>query len=119
MAWTAHTGEVSHSGSEDQNTPVQVENVLYACTPTDVVVAMDADSGRVLWRHDPHVTPGFWNRCRGVGVYEAAIAAGLNTAPGAASVPCRRRLVNSTIDGRLFALAAAPGAVLIARLGAI
>ena len=108
VAWTAHTGEASHPGSEDQNTPVQVGRVLYACTPTDVVVAIDADSGRVLWRHDPHVKPGFWNRCRGVGVYETAAMQGL--APSAVAAPCDRRIVNSTIDGRMFELDAATGA---------
>ena len=108
VAWTAHTGEAPHSGSEDQDTPVQIGNILYACTPTDVVVAMDADSGRVLWRHDPHVQPGFWNRCRGVGVYEAAAARNAGAKPAAAA--CGRRIVNSTIDGRLFELDAATGA---------
>lgn len=108
VAWIAHTGERPNAGSEDQDTPVQVGSTLYACTPTDVVVALSADTGRVLWRHDPHVKPGFWNRCRGVGVYETAAARG--AAPGAALAPCDRRIVNTTIDGRMFALDAASGA---------
>ena len=108
LAWTAHTGEVKNRGSEDQNTPMQVGDTLYACTPLDVTVAMDADTGAVKWRHDPRVKPGFWNRCRGVGYYEtpAAVAAG----PGKPAAPCDRRIINTTIDGRMFALDAATGA---------
>lgn len=108
LAWTAHTGEVLNKGSEDQNTPMQVGDTLYVCTPLDVTVAMDADTGAVKWRHDPHVKPGFWNRCRGVGYYEtaAAVAAG----PGKPVGPCDRRILNTTIDGRMFALDAASGA---------
>ena len=104
LAWTAHTGEVPNKGSEDQNTPIQVGDTLFACTPLDVTLAMDVDTGAVKWRHDPHVKPGFWNRCRGVGYYETpAVAAGKATAP------CDRRIINTTIDGRLFALDAATG----------
>ena len=108
LAWTAHTGEKINAGSEDQNTPLQVGDTLYVCTPLDVVQAMDADTGAVKWRHDPQVKPGFWNRCRGVGYFEtpAAIAAGPTGAVG----PCDRRIVNTTIDGRMFALDAATGA---------
>ena len=108
LAWTAHTGEVLNRGSEDQNTPIQVGDTLYACTPLDVTVAMDADTGAVKWRHDPHVKPGFWNRCRGVGYYEtpAVLAAG----PGKPAGPCDRRIINTTIDGRMFAMDVANGA---------
>ena len=108
LAWTIHTGERPNKGSEDQNTPVQIGDTLYLCTPTNVVIAVDADTGREKWRHDPKATPRFWNRCRGVGYYETAAAQA--AAPGAELAPCERRIISSTIDARLFALDAKTGA---------
>ena len=72
VAWTFRTGEKPNRGSQDQNTPVQVGDKLYVCTPTNIVIALDADTGKELWRHDPKVKPFFWNRCRGVGYWDGA-----------------------------------------------
>src|SRR4051812_21901502 len=72
VAWTFRTGEKPNRGSQDQNTPLQVGDTVYVCTPTNVVIALDADTGKEKWRHDPHVKPFFWNRCRGVGYWDAA-----------------------------------------------
>jgi quinate dehydrogenase (quinone) len=127
VAWTFRTGEPARRGSEDQNTPEQVGDTLYLCTPTNVVIAVDADTGKEKWRHDPHVKPGFWNRCRGVGYWEAggpptptagkatAATATPAKAPAAAplkaqaAAPCARRIFSSTIDAQLFALDAETG----------
>ncbi|MET0272406.1 MAG: PQQ-binding-like beta-propeller repeat protein, partial [Phenylobacterium sp.] len=103
VAWTLRTGDIATGGSEDQNTPIQVGDTVYACTPRNIVIAIDADTGQERWRHDPKVKPHFWNRCRGVGYYEAA------KAPGAAAQPCDRRIVSTTIDARMFALDAPTG----------
>ena len=70
VAWTFRTGEKPNRGSEDQNTPMQVGDTLYICTPTNVVIAVDADTGKEKWRHDPRVKTGYWNRCRGVGYWD-------------------------------------------------
>ena len=63
VAWTFQTREAPNRGSEDQSTPMQIGDKVYLCTPTNVVIALDADSGKEIWRHDPMVKPGFWNRC--------------------------------------------------------
>lgn len=88
VAWTFRTGEKPHRGSQDQNTPLQVGDTVYVCTPTNVVIALDADTGRQKWRHDPKVQPFFWNRCRGVGYWDGtqpkvAVAGAAATAPAA------------------------------------
>ncbi len=90
VAWTFRTGERPNRGSQDQNTPLQVGDTVYVCTPTNVVIALDADTGKPRWRHDPKVKPGFWNRCRGVGYWDGsqpkvavAGAAGALPAPAA------------------------------------
>lgn len=121
VAWTFRTGETPNKGNQDQNTPLQVGDTLYACTPTNVVIAIDADTGKEKWRHDPHVKPFFWNRCRGVGYWDgtqpggvAAPVTATKAAPAVAAAAkaaplCARRIISSTINAQLFALDAATG----------
>jgi quinate dehydrogenase (quinone) len=135
LAWTFRTGEKPLRGSQDQNTPLMVGDTVYVCTPTNVVIAVDADTGKEKWRHDPHVKPHFWNRCRGVGYWDAAepkltptaapgpaapkpapkptpkpAAEAAAATPVAAAAPlCRRRIISTTINAQLFALDADTG----------
>lgn len=115
VAWTFRTGEKPNRGSADQNTPIQVGDTLYVCTPTNVVIALDADSGREKWRHDPKVKAGFWNRCRGVGYWDGTqppLGASTPAKPAAAlpaAAPCTRRIISTTINAQMFALDAATG----------
>jgi glucose dehydrogenase len=49
VAWVAHTGDIPQSngsGAEDQNTPLQIGDTLYVCTPYSKVLALDVDSGK-------------------------------------------------------------------------
>ena len=108
VAWTFRTGD-SGAGellSEDQNTPLQIGDTLYACTRNNRVYALDADSGAVRWSFDPRpVPPPLWRRCRSLGYHETAT-------PGPAGDPageCQRRILLTTIDNRLIALDAANG----------
>ena len=53
-AWTYHTGDVAISdgnGAEDQMTPLQVGDKVFICTPHNNIIALDADSGKELWKH--------------------------------------------------------------------
>ncbi|CAK8738738.1 Quinate/shikimate dehydrogenase (quinone) [Sodalis praecaptivus] len=72
MAWIAHTGDIPHSlgaGAEDQNTPLQVGDMLYVCTAYGKVLALEGDSGTVRWRFDPKAHAPNWQRCCGLGYY--------------------------------------------------
>ncbi|MGR9296975.1 membrane-bound PQQ-dependent dehydrogenase, glucose/quinate/shikimate family [Rhizobium leguminosarum] len=93
LAWTYRTGK---SDGADQNTPLQIGDTVYTCTPTDVIAALDADTGKPRWTFDPKATAPYWQRCRGLGYYkmpqEAQSADGL----------CNERLVQTTIDARLL-----------------
>src|SRR5258708_40033927 len=51
IAWTYDTGEPG--GAEV--TPIQVGGMVYFSTPKEVVVALDPDSGREVWRFDPKI----------------------------------------------------------------
>ena len=87
----------THETRGHEATPLVADGVMYATLPWSIVVALDAATGRELWRHDPAV-PKAWGRhacCdvvnRGVALY-------------------RGRVYVGTLDGRLVALDAKTGA---------
>ncbi len=94
VAWVAHTGDIpqsSGSGAEDQNTPLQIGDTLYVCTPYSKVLALDVDSGKEKWRYDAKATAPNWQRCRGLGYYEdssALASPAQNNAPPPARAVC-------------------------------
>jgi quinoprotein glucose dehydrogenase len=58
VAWEWRPGEdaLQEFGTRPgnfQNTPLMIDNVLYVSTPYNRVVAIDAESGKELWSHDP------------------------------------------------------------------
>ncbi|MEJ5152805.1 membrane-bound PQQ-dependent dehydrogenase, glucose/quinate/shikimate family [Comamonas sp. MYb396] len=122
VAWTFHTGDVPQStgaGAEDQTTPLQVGDKVFVCTPSNNVIALDADTGKQLWRHDTnsHVG-GVWERCRGLAYFDANAPLPVPQVAGSSPVQpvalpagdqCQRRIVMNTIDARLFAINADNG----------
>lgn len=104
IAWTLRTGDVTFNGAENQNSPLQIGNILYPCTPTNQVMAVRGDTGEQLWRFDPKVkvsdTAG-WMRCRSLAYQEFAELP--DGAPG------KTRLYLTTGDMRLIALDANTG----------
>lgn len=103
VAWTFRTGEINDS-ADFEATPLQIGNSLYFCTAHNRIFSIDADTGRKNWLFDPHTNvKGNWNRCRGVGYYQAPSAA------GAGRADCDARIIATTVDARLFALDAATG----------
>jgi quinoprotein glucose dehydrogenase len=67
VAWTYDSHD-AFRGSEMQSNPVVVDGVLYATTPTLKVVAIDAKSGREIWKFDPSGGAGTGGRFRHRGV---------------------------------------------------
>ncbi len=122
VAWTFRTGDVPQStgaGAEDQTTPLQVGDKVFVCTPSNNVIALDADTGKPLWRHDTnsHVG-GVWERCRGLAYFDANAPLPVPQVAGSSPVQpvalpagdqCQRRIVMNTIDARLFAINADNG----------
>lgn len=109
-AWETHTGGTPTTAAFQklygtENTPLKVGNLLYMCTAKNVVVALDAATGKTAWRFDPKV-PDAWipytTACRGVAYYQV---------PGeAAGTACAARIIEGTLDSRLIALDATTGA---------
>ncbi len=94
LAWSYATG--TNRGLEA--TPIVEDGVLYATGSWSVVFALDARTGRELWRFDPHVAGEVGARaCCDVVNRGVALHAG--------------RVYLGALDGRLFALDAETGAV--------
>ncbi|WP_442801069.1 membrane-bound PQQ-dependent dehydrogenase, glucose/quinate/shikimate family [Serratia rubidaea] len=113
VAWVYHTGRRT-TGSAigvDENTPLQVGNVLYSCTPENLITALDADSGKALWKFDPQAKTAEHVTCRGVGYYDVnkddSLSADEKSAP--ALQQCPQRILVSTVDARFMALNARTG----------
>lgn len=53
VAWTFDSGD-AYPGSEMQCNPLVVNGVLYATTPKANVIALNAATGKLLWRFDPN-----------------------------------------------------------------
>ncbi|MDU4251850.1 glucose/quinate/shikimate family membrane-bound PQQ-dependent dehydrogenase [Pseudomonas sp.] len=121
VAWTYHTGDVAISdgnGAEDQLTPLQVGDKVFICTPHNNLIALDADTGKELWKNEINARSKVWQRCRGMAYFDATRQIAQPTQPNsspiiATSVPaganCQRRLLTNTIDARLIAVDADTG----------
>ncbi|MEJ1972116.1 MAG: PQQ-binding-like beta-propeller repeat protein [Lacunisphaera sp.] len=53
VAWTYHAGEARPDTSQMQCNPLVIDGVIYATTPSLKVVALEAATGRELWRFSP------------------------------------------------------------------
>lgn len=74
VAWTYHTGDVAISdgnGAEDQLTPLQIGNKMFICTPHNNLIALDADTGKELWKNEVNAKSAVWQRCRGMAYFDA------------------------------------------------
>ena len=108
-AWTYRTGELgagfaSAAKLTFEATPVLAFGLLYLETATNIVIALDPESGRERWRFDAHIerTRRYAEAsARGVSVWAAG-------EPGQAGA-CRRRVFTGTLDARLLALDADTG----------
>jgi len=108
VAWTFRTGELAQMTAYTfQNTPTQIGDTLYVCTPRNKVFALDAETGAQRWMFDPQTeSVPVWNRCRGVGYYEPAAQYATQAFDDGT---CAQRIVLTTIDARLIQLDAKTG----------
>jgi quinoprotein glucose dehydrogenase len=109
VAWTFRTGELGQ-GVKDwrrsafEATPILYDGTLYLTTSSTDVIAVNAASGQLRWRHDSqsrrdlHYSDGV---SRGV-----SLMVDKQSAPEA---PCHARIFAPTLDGRLLALDAENG----------
>ena len=74
-----------------EGTPVVVDGVMYATSAWTITVALDAKTGKELWRYDPKVPPE-WSRFVCCDVVSRGLAV------------WRGKVIIATLDGRLIAL---------------
>jgi quinoprotein glucose dehydrogenase len=131
-AWRIRTGDMPTAKDPveitNQNTPLKVNGMLYACTAHSKVLALDPDTGKEIWRFDPQIQGpngddfrGWAHMtCRGVSYYDEAnftkadaisTPATLSDAGKAIAASCPRRLFLPTADARLIAINADTGKV--------
>jgi quinoprotein glucose dehydrogenase len=97
VAWTYSFGMKDPFSLEP--VPLKVGNSVYACNEEDVVAALDATTGKQLWRFDPAVQKTGVPTCRGVAYYRVPNATGA----------CAERIYVDTRDARLIAVDARTG----------
>ncbi len=115
VAWTFRTGDMH--GPDDplettmEVTPIKANHMVYLCSPHQIVFALDAATGQLKWKFDPHLrdNPTFQHlTCRGVSYHETKPQA--VTATGTpAPADCPRRIFLGTNDAQMFALNADTG----------
>ena len=117
-AWTYHTGDFKGPNDPgeiaNEVTPLKVNDMLYLCTPHNIVIALNPDTGKEIWRHDPKINRDAASYqhmiCRGVAYWDVnAGRAKNNPAPEAASMECPRRILAPTMDGTMIAVNADTG----------
>lgn len=101
-AWTYRAGTaLKWQKSSFQATPLMVGDTLYFCAPTNIVIALDPETGKERWRFDPLVDKTGASQvtaCRGVAFYRAPAAA-----------DCPERIITATFNAKLIALDARTG----------
>ncbi len=138
VAWHYRTGDVrGRPGDPEETTfevtPLKVGDLLYLCTPHQMVVALDATTGVERWRVTLRVQGGLALQhltCRGLAYHPgpgtappvSETPAAATSSPPTAALPvaarsgphvnrCGARLFMPTADGRVVALDPATGAV--------
>jgi quinate dehydrogenase (quinone) len=124
VAWTYQTGDIALSPTgneaEDQQTPLQIGDRVYLCTPHNNIIAIEADSGKEIWKNEINAKASVWNRCRGLAYFDATAPLTQPTAPNSTPVPpatiipgapCERRILMNTITAELIAVDADTGAL--------
>ena len=109
VAWTFRSGELGQgvkdwSRSAFEATPILYDGTLYLTTSSTDVIAVNAVTGRLRWRHDSasrkdlHYSDGV---SRGVSLWVDEASA--------REAVCHARIYAPTLDGRLLALDASTG----------
>jgi quinoprotein glucose dehydrogenase len=110
VAWTYHTGELgagfARAGKLSfEATPVLAFGSLFLETPTNIVIALDPETGRERWRYDPRI-----DRSRRYGeVSSRGVSVWEESDPKRQSASCAQRIFTGTLDARLIAIDAQTG----------
>jgi quinoprotein glucose dehydrogenase len=101
LAWRFDSDVTPYGFHSFEATPLAADAKLFVCLDRSVIIALDQDSGRELWRFDPHadLTDVFAATCRGVAYYAAPQG----------TEECPKRVIFGVADDRLMAVDADSG----------
>ncbi|MBB3172577.1 quinoprotein glucose dehydrogenase [Endobacter medicaginis] len=98
--WEFRTGDMPRHGENANGrefsfeaTPLKIGDTLYLCTPHRDVLALDATTGKQIWRFQPggDLSHNVYQACRGVSYFDAS--AGDIAGPSDADTPAARAVV--------------------------
>ncbi|KTT15426.1 membrane-bound PQQ-dependent dehydrogenase, glucose/quinate/shikimate family [Pseudacidovorax intermedius] len=95
LAWEYQTGDVRGKPGDPEETtfevtPLKIGNRLFLCTPHQSVIALDATTGKQVWRFDPQIAGDLALQhltCRGLSYQAAAVPAASGNAATAQPQP--------------------------------
>src|SRR3546814_11250236 len=67
-----HTGDLPKKRWGAETTPLKIGDSVYLCTPHNILISLDARTGKQRWRYDPKVADSaipYTAACRGVSYY--------------------------------------------------
>jgi quinoprotein glucose dehydrogenase len=107
--WIYRTGDMPRSKKalgkySPETTPLKVGDRLFLCSAKNILISINAVSGKEQWRFDPVVTDAAIPEgatCRGVAYYEMPEAK--------PDQVCATRILEGTLDARLIAVDASTG----------
>jgi len=90
MAWHYKTGDLRGREGDPlettfEVTPLKIGDLLYLCTPHQSVIALDATTGKEVWRYDPRIRDQLALQhltCRGLSYHDASAQGAGSEAPG-------------------------------------
>ncbi|HEU4619974.1 MAG TPA: membrane-bound PQQ-dependent dehydrogenase, glucose/quinate/shikimate family [Gammaproteobacteria bacterium] len=115
VAWRYETGDVRRRGDPKETTyevtPLEIGNRLFLCTPHQIVIALDATTGKEIWRYKPKTLGRLaleHRTCRGLSYYpgppadsgEAAAPPPVDARPVASDVPPGLPLAAASLRGK-------------------
>jgi quinoprotein glucose dehydrogenase len=112
-AWTYQTGDMRGQPGDPEETtfevtPLKIGNRLFLCTPHQNVIALDATTGREIWRYDPKIRGELALQhltCRGLSYHQVTA----EDAAVAADTPANTPATGETVDQAAPGTTAAPG----------
>ena len=106
--WTFHTGDLPNDHTKNtygaETTPLKVGDTLFLCTPKNIIIAIDPQTGKQRWRYDPEVPDEnipYTAACRGLAYYAVPKVD--------AAQACATRIIEGTLDARVIAVDAKTG----------
>ncbi len=104
QVWVYRTGELGGGFARADKlafeaTPILIDATLYLSTPTNIVIALDASTGKERWRYDPQIDRK--------GHYAEATSRGVSAwrdGPARFAGVCGLRIFMGTLDARLIAV---------------